>query len=200
MSQGLLGLSAPLGSGFSFWPERLGHPRGADELGFRLDRSPREVVGVQAPNPGGGGNSRTPTIPAPRGTGVSVTRWSPKPQRQVRFLGPPLSKYGSKARKLRTFGALEPSVTVTLRSVCGHRPASRWHHPQIFDPCAGPLRDQLGAVCSAWMTGYGTTGVRGQSGPRRRLRIPAPARLRGTVLPGLAGQNAASFPGRISAR
>jgi hypothetical protein len=26
----------------------------------------------------------------PRGTGVSVTRWSPKPQRQVRFLGPPL--------------------------------------------------------------------------------------------------------------
>ena len=28
---------------------------------------------------------------AARGTGVSVTRWSPKPQRQVRFLGPPLA-------------------------------------------------------------------------------------------------------------
>jgi hypothetical protein len=26
----------------------------------------------------------------PRGTGVSVTRWSPKPQREVRLLGPPL--------------------------------------------------------------------------------------------------------------
>jgi hypothetical protein len=29
----------------------------------------------------------------PRGTGVSVTRWSPKPQRQVRFLGPPLEVF-----------------------------------------------------------------------------------------------------------
>ena len=28
---------------------------------------------------------------SPRGTGVSVTRRSPKPQRQVRFLGPPLA-------------------------------------------------------------------------------------------------------------
>ena len=30
----------------------------------------------------------------PRGTGVSVTRRSPKPQRQVRFLGPPLARSG----------------------------------------------------------------------------------------------------------
>src|SRR4051812_33544309 len=33
------------------------------------------------------------TMPSPaRGTGVSVTRRSPKPQRQVRFLGPPLCR------------------------------------------------------------------------------------------------------------
>jgi hypothetical protein len=33
-----------------------------------------------------------PRMPRPGGTGVSVTRRSPKPQRQVRFLGPPLAR------------------------------------------------------------------------------------------------------------
>gem|GEM_PF-2771769 len=33
--------------------------------------------------------ARSLQCPFPRGTGVSVTRWSPKPQREVRLLGPP---------------------------------------------------------------------------------------------------------------
>ena len=44
-----------------------------------------------APRSGASGPYReTPRIRGCWGTGVSVTRWSPKPQRQVRLLGPPL--------------------------------------------------------------------------------------------------------------
>src|SRR5205823_10801313 len=51
-----------------------------------------------------------PTIPAPRGTGVSVTRRSPKPQREVRLLGSPLLRFPANAgnsllsRGIRTEG------------------------------------------------------------------------------------------------
>src|SRR5271165_4271212 len=78
----------------------------------------------------------------PRGTGVSVTRWSPKPQRQVRFLGPPLEHPRRIPHRSAGFGGslVRHALALLRRALASAaRPASRPSAPRISAVMPRPL-------------------------------------------------------------
>jgi hypothetical protein len=121
-----LGLFRPPGHAALAAPTRLGVLRSARRSAMR--------------------RARAPTITAPRGTGVSVTRWSPKPQREVRLLGPPLqTKRRERAAterhsSLRTRREIQESAAVPAFTA----PREPRHAPQGGVTWTGEVAD---AVC-----------------------------------------------------